>query len=548
MASIELAPTDIISYELRKIHSSLNVDYAIPVFKVALSPSLGDRVYSTYRLDLTSICNPFQASCIKGVIARTSTYVTPTRTLLNTGDSLTLGTNTQLKMTLASGVLVNFDINGESQGVNIAYSTSVRRTIAMSSIAILSFENGLYGLACMSCDFTYTNEAIELSMNDGEVGYMVATFDEGYKVSIIFTAIPNINVIDAVGLFYEETVPFIADTDPYSPGGETGEGGGEGTFDDTSEPIPTPDIPATSVIQTGFISLYSPDITQLRSLASYLWSDTGLDLDTFKRIFSDPISAILGLSLIPLQPSIGNVENVVLGNVSTSVSMPRLTSQYIKYSCGSLTIEEYWGGYLDYSPYTRAEIYLPFIGAKPLNVDDIMGKTLSLSYLIDVLSGGCVACLEAGGSVLYQFIGQCACSVPITGRDLTNVINGVLSVVGAGAGVMLATGGLGLAGLAAAGSLASNVTGMKPHVEKSGSMGGMGGMLGVKTPYIILTRPRQAVPANQNIFTGYPSYITMMLGEATGYTVVYDVHLEGIHATDEEKAEIDRLLKEGVIL
>lgn len=336
--------------------------------------------------------------------------------------------------------------------------------------------------------------------------------------------------------------------DPYSPGGETEEGGGTGTFDNTSEAIPIPDLPTTSAVETGFISLYKPSLTQLKALATYLWSANGLDLDTFKRIFSDPISAILGLSLVPIDPGLGNDVNVVLGNIATGVTMPRVPQQYQKFNCGSLQIQEYWGGYLDYAPYTRAEIYLPFIGVKPLNIDDIMGKTVSLWYVVDFLSGGCVACLECGGSVLYQFIGQCACSIPITGNDMTNVINGILSVVGAGVGTMVATGGMGLAGLAVTGALASNVMGMKSHVEKSGSMGGMGGMLGVKTPYIILTRPRQALPATQNKFTGYPSFITTTLGSCEGYTVVSEVHLENISATEDEKREIEQLLKGGVIL
>lgn len=336
--------------------------------------------------------------------------------------------------------------------------------------------------------------------------------------------------------------------DPYGPGGETEEGGGTGTFDNTSEPIPVPDLPTTSAVETGFISLYKPSLAQLRALATYLWSANGLDLNTFKRIFSDPISAILGLSLVPIDPGLGNDVPVVLGNINTGVTMSRISQQYQKFNCGTLAIQEYWGGYLDYSPYTRAEIYLPFIGVKPLNIDDIMGKTISLWYVVDFLSGGCVACLECGGSVLYQFIGQCACSIPITGNDMTNVINGILSVVGAGVGAMVATGGVGLAGLAATGSLASNVMGMKTHVEKSGSMGGMGGMLGVKTPYIILTRPRQALPAQQNKFTGYPSFITTTLGACEGYTVVHEIHLEGLSATDDEKREIDQLLKGGVIL
>lgn len=337
--------------------------------------------------------------------------------------------------------------------------------------------------------------------------------------------------------------------DPYAIGGETEKAGGDGDFDTFSDEIPVPDVPTVTVDNTGFISLYTPSIAQLKSLASYLWASTGLDLDTFKRIFTDPISTILGLTIVPVTPPTGVSNNVVLGNVDTGVSMPRISNQYVQYDCGTLNVNEFWGGYLDYSPYTSLEIYLPFIGTKPLNIDDIMGHTIHVVYNIDLLSGACCAVIESARRVLYQFIGQCSCSVPVTGRDMTNLINGILSVVGAGAGTFVATGGNpGLSGASAIGALASNVAKSKPKVEKSGSMGSMGGMLGVRCPYLIITRPRQALPTAQNRYTGYPSFITCVLGTLVGYTEVYKVHLGDIPATDAEKAEIETLLMNGVIL
>lgn len=337
--------------------------------------------------------------------------------------------------------------------------------------------------------------------------------------------------------------------DPYEQGGESEEGGGEGDFDTFSDEIPIPELPNLTVDNTGFISLYSPSIAQLKSLASYLWASTGLDLETFKRIFTDPISTILGLTIVPVVPPTGASNNVVLGNVDTGVSMPRVSNQYVQFDCGTLNVNEFWGGYLDYSPYTSLEIYLPFIGTKPLNIDDVMGHTIHVVYNIDLLSGACCAIIESARRVLYQFIGQCSCSVPVTGRDMTNLINGILSVVGAGAGTFVATGGNpGLSGASAIGALASNVTKSKPKVEKSGSMGSMGGMLGVRRPYLIITRPRQALPSAQNRYTGYPSFITCVLSELVGYTEVYKVHLGDIPATDAEKAEIETLLMNGVIL
>lgn len=341
--------------------------------------------------------------------------------------------------------------------------------------------------------------------------------------------------------------PTPSEDDPYEPGGETDTGGGTGDFDNTSVDIEIPQPPTLTVDNTGFISLYSPTMVELRALASYLWSSS-FDIDTFKKIFSDPISTILGLTIVPVAPGLDASRTVILGNVDTGVVMQKVSNQYIRFDCGTLNITEYWGGYLDYSPYTRAEIYLPFIGTKPINIDDIMGKSVHLVYNIDLLSGACCAMLSCGGTVLYSFVGQCASSIPITGNDMTQVINGILSVVGAGAGAFVATGNPGISAMAAVGSLASNVINMKSHVEKSGSLGGTAGMLGVRTPYLILTRPKQALPAAQNIYTGYPSYISGMLGDFSGYTEVQTVHLRDTSATQEEKAEIERLLKEGVII
>ena len=336
--------------------------------------------------------------------------------------------------------------------------------------------------------------------------------------------------------------------DPYGqdPGGTTGTGGGTGTFDGTGDDIDIPGLPTLSAVDTGFITLFNPSAAQLKNLANYMWS-TGFDLDTFKKLFADPMDCILGLSIVPVSVPNGGGATVNVGNISTGVTMTKAASQYVEVDCGTLNIEEYWGAYLDYDPYTQAEIYLPYIGTHPLKVDDIMGKAVRVVYHVDILSGACTAFVKCGGSVLYEFIGQCSSSIPITGNDWTNVINGVISIAGA-IGTMVATGGASApmsAGVIAA--TAVNNMFMKPNVEKSGSMSGTGGMLALQTPYLILTRPHQALPTDQNIFMGYPSFITENLSEIGGYTEIESIHLEGISGTEQEISEIETLLKGGVI-
>lgn len=361
--------------------------------------------------------------------------------------------------------------------------------------------------------------------------------------SIFGSTIRGINVIREVLLLNPYT-PEPEYTDPYSPGGTSGTGGGTGNFDGTGDDIAIPGLPTLSAVDTGFITLFNPSISQLKSLSDYLWS--GFDLNTFKKIFANPMDCILGLSIVPVSVPNGELKEVSVGNIPTGVSMTVAASQYVIVDCGTLNVNEFWGAYLDYDPYTKAEIYLPYIGTHPISVDDIMGKSVHVVYHIDILSGACTAFVKCGGSVLYEFIGQCSSSIPVTGNDWTNVINGVLSV-SAAIGTMVATGGA-TAPMAASAIASTAVNSMKSNVEKSGSMSGTGGMLAVQTPYLILTRPRQAMAASQNKFMGYPSFITSKLGSLSGYTVVDEIHLENISGTEQELSEIENLLKTGVIL
>lgn len=353
-------------------------------------------------------------------------------------------------------------------------------------------------------------------------------------------------------LFYTGVTPELEDTDPYIKGDQTGggsgtgsgTGGGTGDFNGTTEDVNIPNLPTLSAVDTGLISLFNPSSAQLKTLANYLWGDI-FDLSTWKKIFADPMDAILGLSIVPVNVPRSGSASLTIGNISTGITLPKVSSQYVTVDCGTINVNEYWGAYLDYSPYTQAEIYLPFIGIHPMTIDDIMGKPVHVVYHIDVLSGACCAYIKCGGSVLYSFVGQCSCSIPISSNDWTNVINGTISIA-ASIGTMVATGGAS-APMAIPGMAATATNSLKPTVEKSGAMGGMGGMLGVQNPYIILTRPKQAIPAYQNRFTGYPSFITKSLSECSGYTEVESIHLENVPATDGELQEINDLLKSGVI-
>ena len=231
--------------------------------------------------------------------------------------------------------------------------------------------------------------------------------------------------------------------------------------------------------------------------------------------------------------------------------MTRAASQYVEVDCGSIDVNEYWGAYLDYAPYTKAEIYLPYVGIHAINIDDIMGKTVEVKYHVDILTGACVAFVKCGDSVLYSYVGQCGVQIPLTSTNWASAIGAALNLATA-IGMTVASGGLSAPVTAAgavgvASSAASGANQIKPDIQRSGAMAGTGGFLAIQKPYIILTRPRQCLPEGQNKLLGYPSFVTMNLSDLTGFNVIAEIHIEGVHSTSAELDELERIVKEGAI-
>ena len=96
-------------------------------------------------------------------------------------------------------------------------------------------------------------------------------------------------------------------------------------------------------------------------------------------------------------------------------------------------------------------------------------------------------------------------------------------------------------------SLAGSFGHGKPTVQHSGAFVGNSGATGPKIPYLIISRPQSELASNFPSLEGIPANYTTLLENCKGFTVVKDVHVEGINATSDELTEIEDLLKKGVI-
>lgn len=360
---------------------------------------------------------------------------------------------------------------------------------------------------------------------------------------------------DVTGELYYETTGIYAvqgmqqflngaEVEPYY-GDISTTGGGDGSYTVTNNPVDFAPIPSISAVTSGLISLYSPTATQINDLANFLWSE-----DFFVNVaktFNNPIDMIIGLSIFPLTPPTVGAQEVKIGNIASTVTMNKIGQQFLTLDCGTIDVAEYWGSALDYAPFSKMSIFLPYIGTKELNIDDVMGKTIHLRYSIDLLTGSCNAELKCGDSVLYSFTGSVNSPIPITGTDWSGLTRSLISAV-VGTGVAVATGGAGAAIAAGVAGAANSVINGKPNVQKTGAIAGTSGLLAQQTPYLIYELPRQSRAENYNATMGLPSNIYAKLSTLKGFTKLSKIHLEKISATAAEAAEIEKLLYEGVIL
>lgn len=305
--------------------------------------------------------------------------------------------------------------------------------------------------------------------------------------------------------------------------------------------------PSYGAIDTGFSKMYRMGAAQLKSLSDFLWSNNFIDVVT--KFFNDPREIIVGLSIMPVAPTTGSSEEVQAGGISTGVYGLPLTDQYVFDTYGYAEVKAEKGNFLDYNPFTKVTAHLPFVGEHSLDVNDVVGKQLTLKYIFDFLTGSCVAEIDVNGKPRYFFGGACGMQVPTSSEDFGRMYSSILSAGATLGGTLatIATGGLTapLAIGAATNMLANGMNG-SPTVQFSSGSGSVNGMIGCKTAFLVIEKPKEKIVGSQQGYLGRPSFMLRTLSDCSGYTKCLTVHLDNVPCTATERAEIERLLMDGV--
>lgn len=390
----------------------------------------------------------------------------------------------------------------------------------------------------------------------GHSGYTFATSLEYLIEGHIFT-----NFFD--GITPSDYTDYDDPQDPYLYD-SADDDGGQGTNQNwTPDNISERDLPDNFYSNSGLMKVLTPTSSELRAFSNYLWGNT-FDISSFKKIINNPFELILGFQYLPFKTVDGGTIPINVGNIAsvdTNLSMTYPTKENYKHSFGSLNLSKMEHKFLDYSPYCKMSIHLPFIGTQQIDPDLIRkASPVELIYKYNIVTGTIVAFLkgkiEGQNGVLYEWVGNCNNTLPVASNDYSNSISGMFSMItgavsGAVAGGSVG-GGVGASVGAVTGAVGSlNVADMKPTITTQGSIGGNGAVLNASNDAFIITEQQRLSvatnPKGHKHLMGYPKNKGGQIKDSLGYNNIKACRMACDYAMSEELQEITDILTTGYI-
>lgn len=290
---------------------------------------------------------------------------------------------------------------------------------------------------------------------------------------------------------------------------------------------------------------YSLTPTRAQQLGWQLWEASFID--NIKLVNNSPMENVISLKALPFNVP-GNQEEIVLGNVPMNVNGEKITSFDSKRLIGSIEVTGMYNSFLDFAPFTKISIFLPFIGFKDLDVSAIMYKTLTVYYITDILTGACRAELRVDNVPFICFDGDIGIDISLAASNraqveaafITSAASSIASGVGAAASGHVA-GGIANAAIGLAESAQNQY-----HTTNSGVPSPACAAYQTRDVYLIYDRPTYQDLKVFNHTHGRMCMLSRVLGTLNGYTQTSpEIDLSGVPCLQEEAQQIINILSSG---
>ena len=340
---------------------------------------------------------------------------------------------------------------------------------------------------------------------------------------------------------------------------------------------------------TSGLGIYPLDRLQASEFTDDLWTKTFLEAIS-ELVNGSPMDSIISLrwfygikSGIPVSAehfyvTLGNTPFNGVLTESSIVTKPSV-SELMTYSMGSIEAPRKYNNFLDLDPFTKVQLYIPYIGYVNLSSTEVMGKKVRLDYNINLVTGATMAIIyvNTGGNkwrAINEVVTVMGIEIPLTidaresiSTRIATAIAGAAST-GAGMAIGAAAGGpmgaaMGASMGAQAGASALNTfaNDLGSAVQKTsggqfrngGGVDNETGSLGDFTPHLLISRPQAVAPPEYNDIIGSPDFRKVKLSNMQGYfkvgafesrNVSNEAFRDGIPR--EAFNEIEQILRTGV--
>lgn len=319
--------------------------------------------------------------------------------------------------------------------------------------------------------------------------------------------------------------------------------------------------------QTGVVDYYALTTAQMQTFCNELYSQNILDM--IKDQFTNAMDSLVSCIWLPLSGIGSGSYTVHIGRetMSSLSSVAKVVDRVINFSSGTTTIgfSALSGGsgadmtYLEKEPYCTGELFLPFVGWVPLDMD-LMAytKNIQIDGWIDILTGDIVYKVKYGGGWVSSFDGNIATKLPVTGAsyDGVGVATGALTAIGGAvaAGAAIFSGGTSaivstkaMAGAAAAvgGGMSAAKSAQLHTMINGGNSSAIGARLSTDS-YVWI---HQYTPAETNLTAyqseqGMPYFEVATLGSLSGYIKCNDASID-IPGESGDKDAVNSFLNNG---
>lgn len=251
----------------------------------------------------------------------------------------------------------------------------------------------------------------------------------------------------------------------------------------------------TSELVSGFVNLYNVTNTELKALSKARFVNnegTTVDYGEFiTQLYVLPFEIDSGL--------IGEKDNIILGNYDSNVKSTLIRDSKLYIDGGIITVPNKYNNVYDYLN-TTCTLRLPYFNPIIIDVDNVIDKTLTIQFIVDLYSGNCTATITSSftDEIIHSETRNIVTQIPFIQKQNNSIVNQL-----------------------------SNVN------ENL-----------IDTPFIEIVRN---IPYYANDIFGKATIVFDTIGSVTGYCEVSDIQLITT-ATNEEKEEIESILKDGIFI